>query len=32
MTPVKDAELAGVRYRDDMGGLEQTYSDRKSVV
>ena len=26
MTPVKDAELAGVRYRDDMGGLEQTYS------
>lgn len=29
MTPVKDAELAGVRYRDDMGGLEQTYSTGK---
>ena len=26
MTPKKDIELAGVRYRDDMGGLEQTYS------
>ena len=26
MTPDKGVELAGVRYRDDMGGLEQTYS------
>lgn len=26
MTQGKDVELAGVRYRDDMGGLEQTYS------
>ncbi len=26
MTPKKDVRLAGVRYRDDMGGLENSYS------
>lgn len=26
MTPKADAALAGVRYRDDMGGLEESYS------